>query len=112
MHKGYAADGTVLSDSARVQKLEYLEELIDTYYLEDKDEDELAEGLYAGLIYGLGDPYSRYYTAKMNIRRKIPVTTEGSYVGYRRCHAGEYTEGGVQIVQNAMREAPGGSSRP
>ena len=55
----------MLSDSARVTRSwSCLEELIDTYYLEDKDEDELAEGLYAGLIYGLGDPSSRYYTAK------------------------------------------------
>ena len=90
------ADGTVLSDSARVQKLEYLEELIDTYYLEDKDEDELAEGLYAGLIYGLGDPYSRYYTAKEY--QEENTSSQGSYVGIGVVMQ-ENKEGGVQIVQ-------------
>lgn len=90
------ADETVLSDSARVQKLEYLEELIDTYYLEDKDEDELAEGLYAGLIYGLGDPYSRYYTAKEY--QEENTSSQGSYVGIGVVMQ-ENKEGGVQIVQ-------------
>ena len=55
---------TVLSDLSHRRKLAYLENLIDQYYLEDKDEDELAEGIYTGLIYGLGDPYSAYYTAE------------------------------------------------
>ena len=27
----------------------------------DVDEDSLKEGIYTGLLYGLGDPYSRYY---------------------------------------------------
>ena len=90
------ANGTVLSDNSRVQKLEYLEDLIDTYYLEDKDEDELAEGLYAGLIYGLGDPYSRYYTAKEY--QEENTSSQGSYVGIGVVMQ-ENKEGGVQIVQ-------------
>ena len=79
-----------------VQKLEYLEELIDTYYLEDKDEDELAEGLYAGLIYGLGDPYSRYYTAKEY--QEENTSSQGPDVGIGVVMQ-ENKEGGVQIVQ-------------
>ena len=39
------------------------ESMIDQYYLGDKDEEKLKEGLYTGLLYGLDDPYSRYYTA-------------------------------------------------
>lgn len=33
-----------------VQKLNYLEELIDEEYLDEKDESSLREGLYAGLL--------------------------------------------------------------
>lgn len=95
-HAQAPSDGTVLSDNSRVQKLEYLEDLIDTYYLEDKDEDELAEGMYAGLIYGLGDPYSRYYTAKEY--QEENTSSQGSYVGIGVVMQ-ENTEGGVQIVQ-------------
>ena len=53
----------VLSDTSHVQKIEYLEKLIDQEYLGEVDNDEMAEGVYAGLVYGLGDVYSRYYTA-------------------------------------------------
>ena len=44
--------GSVLADSAHVEKVEYLEKLIDQEYLGDVDQDKLAEGIYAGLIYG------------------------------------------------------------
>lgn len=69
----------VLSHSAYTQKLNYLESLIDEYYLEEADEEQLAEGMYTGLVYGLGDPYSRYYTAEEY--EKANESTEGAYVG-------------------------------
>ena len=71
--------GSVLADSAHVEKVEYLEKLIDQEYLGDVDQDKLAEGIYAGLIYGLGDVYSRYYTAEEYAQET--ATTDGSYVG-------------------------------
>lgn len=69
----------VLSDTMHVKKLELLEELIDDYYLENKDEEALAEGLYTGLIYGLGDVYSRYYTAEEY--QTVSEDSEGEYEG-------------------------------
>lgn len=42
--------GSVLADSAHVEKVEYLEKLIDQEYLGDVDQDKLAEGIYAGLF--------------------------------------------------------------
>lgn len=62
----------VLSDAAHVEKIKSLEELIDGYYLEEKDPENLAEGLYAGLLYGLDDPYSGT-TRRMSMSRKIPL---------------------------------------
>ena len=53
----------VLSESEHVGKLKYLEHLIEEEYLGEVDQEKLAEGLYTGLVYGLGDVYSRYYTA-------------------------------------------------
>ena len=47
---------SVLSDRNRRDKLEVLEQMVDKYYLWDKDQDKMAEGLYLGLMYGLGDP--------------------------------------------------------
>mgnify|MGYP005809385441 FL=1 len=82
---------TVLSDYQHRQKLAYLESLIDQYYLEDKDEEQLAEGIYTGLIYGLGDPYSMYYTADQY--KSASESTQGEYTGI-----------GVTITQNDAKE--------
>ncbi len=70
---GLAAKGTALGDRKCTSKLAYLEELIDRYYLGDKDEEKLQEGLYAGLLYGLDDPYSRYYIQRNTILRILPM---------------------------------------
>ncbi|MDO5135797.1 MAG: S41 family peptidase [Eubacteriales bacterium] len=71
--------GSVMRYQKCLDKLEYMETLIDRYYLEEKDVGDLAEGLYAGLLYGLGDPYSRYYTKEEYEEENN--STEGSYVG-------------------------------
>ena len=78
---GYEAgqDPSVLSDRAHVEKLQFLEHVIDRYYMGEKDEEALAEGLYTGLVYGLGDPYSRYYTAEDY--GEEDKENEGGYVG-------------------------------
>lgn len=103
-YAGYVSQNRgVLSDSEHVQKLRFLEELIDQEYLGEKDEESLAEGLYAGLIYGLGDVYSRYYTA--DEYRQENSTTEGAYVGIGVTMQ-ENPEGGVEIVE-CYEEGPG-----
>ena len=89
-------DTGVLSDDSRVQKLEYLEKMIDQDYLGEKDEDQLAEGMYAGLIYGLGDVYSRYYTAEEY--EQETSSTDGSYVGIGISMEAN-KEGGVKIAE-------------
>jgi carboxyl-terminal processing protease len=61
------------------KKIQLLETLIDETYLEDVDENELTESMYAGLIDGLGDPYSRYYT--VDEYKSLNEETEGSYQG-------------------------------
>ena len=93
---GNFLDTGVLSDDSRVQKLEYLEKMIDQDYLGEKDEDQLAEGMYAGLIYGLGDVYSRYYTAEEY--KQETSSTDGSYVGIGISMEAN-KEGGVKIAE-------------
>ena len=88
--------GTVLADPETVQKLNYLESLIDEEYLDEKDEDSLREGLYAGLMSGLNDPYSTYYTAEQY--KELNTSNEGSYVGIGAVLQKD-EDGGAQIVQ-------------
>ena len=82
---GLAAKGTALGDRKCTSKLAYLEELIDRYYLGDKDEEKLQEG-----------PYSRYYTAEEYDSENS--SNEGSYVGIGILME-KNKEGGVKIVE-------------
>ena len=75
---GRALGGSVLTDMGFVNKLASLEYMIDKYYLEDADKEKLEEGIYTGLVYGLGDPYSRYYTAEEYAEENS--STQGEYV--------------------------------
>lgn len=51
-----------VSNQAVLQKIEKLEGMIDTYYMEKVDKNTMAEGIYKGLLESLDDPYSVYYT--------------------------------------------------
>ena len=86
----------VLSDTSHVQKIEYLEKLIDQEYLGEADNDEMAEGIYAGLVYGLGDVYSRYYTADEYAQET--ASTDGAYAGIG-VSIQKNKNGGVQIAE-------------
>lgn len=79
-----SADGaspeSVINDDT-LDKLEALEEVIDEYYYKDEDidTDKMIEGMYAGLVDSLGDPYSAYYTAQE--WKDMLADTEGIYYG-------------------------------
>ena len=86
----------VLSDSSHVQKIEYLEKMIDQEYLGEVDNAEMAEGIYAVLVYGLGDVYSRYYTADEYAQET--ASTDGAYAGIG-VSIQKNKNGGVQIAE-------------
>lgn len=88
--------GEILSDASFTQKVKYLENMIDEEYLGDISTDDLKEGVYAGLIYGLDDVYSRYYTKEQYDQEN--ATTEGSYVGIG-VSMQQNAAGGVRIVE-------------
>lgn len=75
-----AAAGSVITDES-MEKLEALEEVISEYYYKDEDIDidTMTEGMYAGLVSALGDPYSVYYTAEE--WQELMAETEGIYYG-------------------------------
>lgn len=69
------------ANSQMQQKLTYLEQLIDSYYLysEDVTEEMLEEGIYTGYINALGDPYSVYYDEEAT--KELYESTLGEYSG-------------------------------
>lgn len=86
----------VLSDPYHQKKIEVLEELIEEDYLEEADKEELAEGMYTGLLAGLGDVYSRYYTAEEY--EELTKETDGSYVGIGILMQ-KHEDDGVEVVE-------------
>jgi carboxyl-terminal processing protease len=74
-----ASDGKTYLSSNVINKIHVLEESINEYYLEDVDEEEVANSLYAGLIAGLGDKYSTYYTAEE--LEQVRTQSEGVFYG-------------------------------
>ena len=77
--EGAVAESIVNDDS--LKKLEAIEDVIDEYYYKEEDihTDEMIEGMYAGMVASLGDPYSVYYTAEE--WQSLMQDTEGIYYG-------------------------------
>ena len=74
-----SADDVVNDES--IKKLEAIEEVINEYYYQDEDidADKMIEGMYAGMVDSLEDPYSVYYTAEE--WQSLMEETEGIYYG-------------------------------
>lgn len=68
-----------LTSRENMEKVNYLEELIDLYYLNEPDRTKMEEGMYAGMVEGLEDPYSRYYTPEEY--SALNEETQGRYEG-------------------------------
>lgn len=60
-------------------KLAELEQYINQKYYVPVDENKLMEGMYKGLFWGIGDPYSAYLTKKEY--DEIMISTTGEYQG-------------------------------
>lgn len=89
------SDGPV-SDAAET-KLELLEQLVDSYYKDDKDGEAMTEGLYKGYIDGLGDPYSVYYDKEET--KALQETTSGEYSGVGAVLTQDAETGVITILQ-------------
>lgn len=60
-------------------KLSTIVSLIENYYYEDVESEDLVNGIYKGVVEGLDDPYSEYYTAKEY--DDLMTTLTGNYAG-------------------------------
>ena len=66
-------DGTVK------EKAESLTEIIASYFYEDVDQETLINGMYKGILEGLNDPYSQYYTQEEY--QSLKESNNGTYEG-------------------------------
>ena len=76
------SQGTEQIDMEQVnQKIETLQQLVDRYFLfeDDIDKEQMEAGIYKGLLSGLEDPYTVYYTQEEY--ETLTEETEGVYCG-------------------------------
>lgn len=97
---------SVVNDAA-TYKLGVLQDAIEKYYLEDVDAQTLEEGMYAGLLDALGDPYSVYYTAEQ--LREIYDKTRGVYYGIG-AYIGMDTATGYTVITKLIENTPASES--
>ncbi len=82
----------------RYQQLDTLLELmdiVDMYYYQDADQQVMLDGAAQGLLYGLGDPYTFYYTAEEYA--ELWEEDEGNYAGVGIQISGSYVTGDCTI---------------
>lgn len=72
-------------------KLLELQEIAEYYFYEDFDTNDLLEGAAAGLLSGLGDPYTFYYTPEAYA--EMWEDDEGKYAGVGMQISGNYLTG-------------------
>lgn len=64
---------------ANSYKMKQLKTIIDEYYLDEVDEEEITEYTYKGMVAGLDDPYSVYYTKEEY--ESVQESSEGVFSG-------------------------------
>ena len=84
-------------------KLDFLKKVIDLKYLEKTDEKTLEENIYKGLLQGLNDPYSVYYTK--DEYDALKEETSGSYCGIGAL-VSQNADTGVITAINVFKGSP------
>ncbi len=85
--KAGASGSLGLTNSEVQKKLEEMQKLIELYYLDEIDPEQVKNYLFKGTVAGLGDTYAAYYTQEEY--QSMLDSTYGSYCGI-----------GVEISQN------------
>lgn len=101
-----ASDGATeesVVNSKTMQKMQILQDTINTYYLDSTDAQTLQEGAYEGMIDSLEDPYSTYYSEEQ--LEEIVNQTQGIYYGIG-AYIGMDTDVGMARISKVMEGSP------
>ncbi len=85
------------------EKMEYIQSIVDMYYLYDEDPQKVEDGIYVGLMYGLDDPYAGYFNE--DDYEAFMEDTEGEYCGIGAMVQQEIKTGIITIVR-VFKDAP------
>lgn len=92
------ANNSVLGSNAgkTLSKMNALRSYIDEYYMEEVGEEELADGIYKGMLESLNDPYSCYYTEEEY--NSLMEDSSGMYCGIGASVTQDIDTGVISIV--------------
>ena len=79
--------GNEILDNKSMDKINELRTYMDLYYYKGYDADKVKNSMYSGIVAGLGDKYSTYYTKE-------------EYKAFKQESAGEYCGIGTQVTQD------------
>ena len=85
------------SDSEVMKKASEIESYIDKYFYFDQDDEKREEGYYDGIMEGLDDPYSVYYTPSEY--KRMMEDDSGSFEGIGATVAKDMNKGTIYIVK-------------
>ena len=75
----------------RYAELDEIWQIVEQYYYQEPDTEAMLDGAEMGLLYGLGDPYTYYYTPDQYAQ--LWADDEGEYAGIGIQIMGDYTTG-------------------
>lgn len=87
MHLNISANGKVQIEGKQEQfltadvekKIEQINTFIEKYYLDEPDKEKVVDGIYKGMVAGLGDKYSSYFNKEE--LKKLLESNKGSFYG-------------------------------
>ena len=96
---GRATPSEVSLDIDRIsQKMELIQGIISENYLFEEDPEMVEDGIFMGMMAGLGDPYSTYYTEE-DFQELMENSIEGEYCGIGAMISQNRTTGLCTIVK-------------
>ena len=99
-HLGLTAltSGGNAEEQAKIStKMQELQSYIDRFYLFDYDEENVESGIYKGMMAGLGDVYTNYYTPEEYA--SFMESSNGSYSGIGAMLSQDYNTGMITVVK-------------
>ena len=99
-HLGFTAltSGGNAEEQAKIStKMQELQSYIDRFYLFDYDEENVESGIYKGMMAGLGDVYTNYYSSEEYA--SFMESSNGSYSGIGAMLSQDYNTGIITVVK-------------
>lgn len=94
-------------NSSTSNKMQVIKNTIEQYYLEDVDEETMKDGIYAGMVASLGDPYSQYFSQEE--LEQLRQETQGIYYGIG-AYIGKDTNTGLPMITGTIEGTPAEAS--